>query len=123
MTHAPVPTVNSIPLALSRESGDAWPDAGFAQTDVVGGLRVFPISILSRGGDRGTAPSAQCAAQKSAKAACFQPCRPAHICGPLSACTRHSERLGDCQTGDGYRLASLWVPIVLALEVALSRRQ
>src|SRR5215831_974198 len=39
---------------------------------------------------------------------------------PLSACTRHSEHLGDRQAGDGHPLASGRVSVVLAMEVALS---
>src|SRR5215831_12760771 len=42
---------------------------------------------------------------------------------PLSACTRHSEHLGDRQAGDGHPLASGRVSVVLAMEVARSRRQ
>ena len=36
-----VPAVNSIPLAQSRESGDAPTYGGFAQTDLVGGHRAL----------------------------------------------------------------------------------
>ena len=42
---------------------------------------------------------------------------------PLSACTRHSEHLGDRQAGDGHPLASGRVSVVLAMEVARSSRQ
>ncbi len=56
--------VNSVPLAQSRESGDAPAHEGYAQTDLVGGHRALQITSLSRGGDRGAAPPAQCAAQK-----------------------------------------------------------
>jgi hypothetical protein len=41
----------------------------------------------------------------------------------LSACTRHSERLGDRQAGDGHPLASSRISLVLAMEVAFPRRQ
>ncbi len=56
--------VNSVPLAQSRESGDAPSHGGYVQTDLVGGHRALQITSLSRGGDRGAAPPAQCAAQK-----------------------------------------------------------
>ena len=42
---------------------------------------------------------------------------------PLTACTRHSEHLGDRQAGDGHPLVSGRVSPVLAMEVARSRRQ
>ncbi len=56
--------VNSVPLAQSRELGDAPSHGGYVQTDLVGGHRALQITSLSRGGDRGAAPPAQCAAQK-----------------------------------------------------------
>ena len=61
--------VNSVPLAQSRELGDAPAHEGYAQTDLVGGHRALQITSLSRGGDRGAAPPAQCAAQKIDEAA------------------------------------------------------
>ena len=39
--------VNLIPLARSRESGDAPSHEGFAQTDLVGGHRALQITSLS----------------------------------------------------------------------------
>jgi len=39
----PVPTVNSIRLACSRESGDASTHGRHARTDLVGGHRAVPI--------------------------------------------------------------------------------
>jgi hypothetical protein len=40
-----IPIVNSVPLAQSRESGDAPAHEGYAQTDLVGGHRALPIRI------------------------------------------------------------------------------
>jgi hypothetical protein len=44
---APVPTVNSIRLALRRESDDALPHGRHAQTDLVGGDRAVPIKSFA----------------------------------------------------------------------------
>ena len=43
----PVLVVNFIPLAQSRELGDAPSHEGFAQTDLVGGRRALQITSLS----------------------------------------------------------------------------
>ena len=42
--------VNSIPLAQSRESGDAPSHGGYAQTDLVGNHRAVPITSLAHMG-------------------------------------------------------------------------
>jgi hypothetical protein len=47
----PVPTVNFILLAQSRESGDAPSHGRYAQTDLVGSHRAVPIKGFARGGD------------------------------------------------------------------------
>jgi hypothetical protein len=54
-----VSTVNSIRLAYSRESGDAWSHGRYAQTDLLGSHRAVPIKGFARGGE-----SAQCATKK-----------------------------------------------------------
>ena len=61
--------VISVPLAQNHELGNAPAHEGYAQTDLVGGHRALQITSLSRGGDRGAAPPAQCAAQKIDEAA------------------------------------------------------
>src|SRR5580693_6565700 len=46
--------VNSIPLAQSRESGDAPSHGGYAQTDLVGNHRAVPITSLAHMGRFGS---------------------------------------------------------------------
>ena len=120
---AAVLTVNPIRLAQSRESGDAPCHGGHAQTDLVGGDRALPITSVARGGDPGAAPSAECAEKKIAKATRLQQFRSARFCQSLSDCAGCSECLADCQAGDGHLLASCRVSFVLAMKVAMSRRQ
>ena len=69
---APVATVNSIPLAYSRELGDTCAHGRHPQTDLVGSHRAVPIKSFARGGDFDVAPPAQCAEKKIAEAARFQ---------------------------------------------------
>jgi hypothetical protein len=69
---APVATVNSIPLAYSRESGDTCAHGRHPQTDLAGSHRAVPIKSFARGRDLDAARPAQCAATKIPKAACFQ---------------------------------------------------
>jgi len=64
-----VPIVNSIQLALRRESVDALSHGRHAQTGLVGGRRIVPIKSFASGGDPDVAPPAQCAATKIAEAA------------------------------------------------------
>jgi hypothetical protein len=46
-----------------------------------------------------------------------------HFCQSLSDFATHCECLGDRKAGDSHPLASRWFSLVLAMEVAISRRQ
>jgi integrase len=93
--HTRVPTVNSIRLALRRESDDALPHVRLAQVDLVGGHRIVPVKSFAWGGDPDVAPSTQRAATKFAQAAHFRQFRSFGLRHPLSACAAQFGRFVD----------------------------
>jgi hypothetical protein len=103
--------------AMLRPMGD------MLKTDLVGRRRPVPIKGLARSGDPDAAPSAQCAAKKSAEAARPQQFRSSGFCRLQLDCAARCECLGDRRAGDGYPVASCRFSFVLAMEVAMPRRQ
>ena len=117
-----VPTVNSSRVARRDESVDVLPYGGVAPTHLVGPHRVVPVARLAGSRDRRPAPSAQRSAEKVTEAADIQRPRSTDLHCSFSHCSGDYRRSEDRRARNRHPLASLRLPSILALEIALPPR-
>ena len=78
--------------------------------------------MFARGGKRGPAAAAKYLASRVEVAAQTDKFGPLVFCCPLSAISIDPQRYADHPTRDPVPMASIWFPVLLALEVSASHR-
>src|SRR5258708_18838491 len=92
-------------------------DERSCQAHCLDGRRSVSVAGSARGGNSDVAAADKRSAANRSYATNLQLHRPIDFCLPLSASPWRSRGAGDCEAGDRSQMASIWLPIILALEI------